>query len=34
VKNQVAFYQEQGMVDKAAGIDAMLDLSFLSGATK
>lgn len=30
VKNQVAFYQAAGMVDKAADINSMLDLSFLS----
>ena len=34
VKNQVAFYQAQGMVDKAADVDAMLDLSFLKAASK
>jgi NitT/TauT family transport system substrate-binding protein len=34
VKNQVAFYQAQGMVDKSADVDAMLDLSFLEGTAK
>jgi NitT/TauT family transport system substrate-binding protein len=34
VKNQVAFYQAQGMVDKAADVDAMLDLSFLKAVAK
>jgi NitT/TauT family transport system substrate-binding protein len=31
VKEQVAFYQARGMVDKTADVDAMLDLSFLAG---
>ncbi len=30
VKNQVRFYQAEGMVDKAADVDAMTDLSFLN----
>jgi NitT/TauT family transport system substrate-binding protein len=34
VKNQVAFYQAQGMVDKSADVDAMLDLSFLKASKK
>ncbi len=34
VKNQVAFYQAQGMVDKAADVDTILDLSFLNAAAK
>lgn len=34
VKNQVAFYQAGGMVDKSANVDAMLDLSFLNQAKK
>lgn len=34
VKSQVAFYQAQGMVDKSADVDAMLDLSFLNPARK
>jgi NitT/TauT family transport system substrate-binding protein len=34
VKNQVRFYQAQGMVDKTADIDAMTDLSFLDASAR
>jgi len=34
VKDQVAFYQGAGMVDKSADVDAMLDLSFLNATNR